>query len=71
MKSPARLVGKRAICTGCKAELIVPKARTVQPLRESADQPKQSKPPSEIETGDFEAEAEAIRRELDGGEPVG
>jgi hypothetical protein len=78
MKSPDRFTGKHVSCPACKTQLIVPKKKAVHKQKEK-DRLKSSKASrskeghevgkepelqSEIETGDFESEAKAIRREM-------
>jgi DNA-directed RNA polymerase subunit M/transcription elongation factor TFIIS len=78
MKSPDRFAGKRVSCPKCKTELIVPEKKVVHTRREKArlessqgggvkeesELGKEPEPQSEIETGDFESEAKAVRREV-------
>ena len=71
MKSPERFVGRQAICPGCKTEVIVPEKSPERPpaqdrpLKRRAERGIEVMLQSLIETGDFEDEAEAVRRELD------
>ena len=78
MKSPDRFAGKHVSCPGCKTELIVPEKKAVYPrkekgklessgegrVKEGSEEGKGLEPQSEIETGDFESEARAVRREV-------
>ena len=78
MKSPDRFAGKHATCPGCKIELIVPEKKAVYTpkekaklessgqgrIKEGSEVGNGSEPQSEIETGDFESEARAVRREV-------
>ncbi|MHC4561125.1 MAG: hypothetical protein ACYS80_27925 [Planctomycetota bacterium] len=82
MKSPDRFAGKHVSCPGCKTELIVPEKKAVQTRKEKAkfesseeggikersEVGKEPESQSAIETGDFESEAKAVRRELHEGE---
>lgn len=71
MKSPERFAGRQVTCPGCKTELIVPEnspeRQAVQdrPPKHRAERGIEDMLESLIETGDFEDEAEAVRRELD------
>jgi hypothetical protein len=71
MKAPERFVGRQAICPGCKTELIVPENKPERgsaqgkPLKRQAEGVIEDMLQSLIETGEFEDEAEAVRRELD------
>ena len=78
MKSPERFAGKHVSCPGCKTELIVPERKAAHmrkekvelkssekgEIREGSEVEREPEPQSEIETGDFESEAKAVRREL-------
>lgn len=78
MKSPDRFTGRQVSCPACKTELIVPEKKAVHTRKEKAklessqeggvkggsEVGKENQTQSEIETGDFESEARAIRREV-------
>jgi hypothetical protein len=63
MKSPDRFAGSRVTCPACDTELIVPEKSAQAPKAEVKWDPSQRQ--STVETGDYESEAEAVRRELD------